>query len=245
VVLFRRAAALICGLVLLHLPAGAAVLLHEYALRGSLQDTMGGDPLSDLGGQITELGYVFAANKGLAFSSRDFTPASYSLELSFRLDTASGTTKIIDFHNLTADPGLYQQNGRLDFSPSAASSVLDFTSGTNVHLVLTRDGTSKLVTAYVNGQQRFSFLDDQLLGATPPGFSNKLGFFVNDSNEVNASGGTANYIRIFNGALLAGEVSALFAAGPPIVVPEPSTFVLLAIGTLTAALASRRHRNRP
>lgn len=223
------------------MPARAAVLIHEYALRGSLQDSVGDTPLTDLGGQITALGYVFAANQGLAFSSRDFTPSNYSLELSFNLDTAAGTSKLIDFHNLTADPGLYQQDGRLNFNPAANSSALDFTSGTNVHLVLTRDGATNLVTAYINGQQRFSFYDDQALAA-PPGFSNKLSFVVNDGNEFNASGGTANYLRIFNGALTAGEVSALFAAGPPIGVPEPTTFVLLAFGTAIAALASRRRR---
>ena len=239
----HRAALLVCGLVLLHVPAGAAVLIHEYALRGSTHDNLGGDALSTLGGQITALGYVFAANQGLGFSSRDFTPTHYSIELSFKLDSIRGTTKIIDFHNLTADAGLYQQDGRLEFSPSASASALDFTSGTDVHVVLTLDGTSNLVTAYVNGQQRFSFYDKQLLAA-PPGFSNKPTFFVNDSNEANASGGTANYLRIFNGALTAGEVNALFAAGAPIAVPEPSTLVLLTIGSLTAVVASRRRRNR-
>jgi hypothetical protein len=241
VVPLRRAAALVCGLVLLHLPARAAVLIHEYALRGSLQDSVGDTPLTDLGGQITALGYVFAANQGLAFSSRDFTPSNYSLELSFNLDTAVGTSKLLDFHNLTADPGLYQQDGRLSFIPAANASGLDFISGTNVHLVLTRDGATNLVTAYNNGQQRFSFYDDQALAA-PPGFSNKLSFFVNDGNEPNASGGTANYLRIFNGALTAGEVSALYAAGPPIGVPEPTTLALLAFGSALAALASRRRR---
>jgi hypothetical protein len=243
VVLLRRAAALFCGLVLLHLPARAAVLLHEYALRGTLADAAGGDPLTDLGGQITALGYVFAANQGLWFSSRDFSPSSYSIELSLRLNTVAGTTKILDFHNLTAEPGLYQTDGRLAFNPATTASSLSFTAGTDIHLVLTRDAVTNLVTTYVNGHQQFSFVDGSLLSA-PPGFSNKVYVFVNDSNESNGSGGTANYLRIFNGVLTAGEVSALIAAGPPIGVPEPSTFLLLAVGGVSLAVASRRRRRR-
>src|SRR5262245_26626966 len=122
----HRAAVLLCGLMLLHLPARAAVLIHEFALRGSLEDNLGNDALTPVGGQITALGYVFTANQGVSLMSRLFDPRSYSIELSFRLDTISGPTKIIDFHNLTAEPGLYQRNGILDFTPLATAGAADF-----------------------------------------------------------------------------------------------------------------------
>ena len=234
---FRNAGAFLCGLVLLHLPLGAAVLVHDYTLRGTLEDRLGGDALTALGGQITSLGYIFSENQGLAFSSRAFTPADYSLELSFKFDSPAGTSKIMDFHNLTSDPGLYQTDGALAFRPAATATVPDFTAGIDLHLVLTRDAASKVVTAYVNGEQRFSFVDNLAL-ATTPGFSNRLAFFVDD--ETNASGGTANYIRVFNGALTGNDVSTLFAAGHPSVVPEPSTFILLTIGTAALAYSTRR-----
>jgi hypothetical protein len=238
VVLFRRAAAVACGLVLLHLPAGAAILIHEYALRGTLDDSVGENSLSAVGGEITALGYVFAANQGLAFSSRLFTPRDYSIEISFNLDASAGTSKLMDFHNLTADAGLYQQNGTLGFSPSTVAGVQDFSPGANMHVVLTRDGATNVVTAFVNGQQRFSFLDDQALAAVP-GFSNKLNFFLNDGNDPNASGGTLNYLRVFSGALSNAEVSALFAAGPPVLVPEPPVVILLSVGGVVVALLNR------
>jgi hypothetical protein len=243
VVLLRRAAIAVCALVLMHLPAGGAVLIHEYALRGTLTDSQGGDPLGDLGGQITALGYVFAANQGITFSSRAFTPKDYSIEFSFNLSSTTGTTKLVDFHNLTADPGLYQQDGRLSFNPTAVAGVSDFTPGINSHVVLTRDGSTNIVTAYVNGEQRFSFLDDLSL-AELPGFSNKINFFVNEGRDINDSGGTLNYLRVFTGALNASEVSALFAAGPPQVVPEPSAFILISLGATTLALLHRRKRSR-
>jgi hypothetical protein len=243
VVPLRRAAVALCGLLLLHGPLHAAVLIHEYALRGSLEDNLGGSPLTDVGGQITTLGYVFAANQGLSFSSRDFTPSNYSVELSFKFDSNLGTSKILDFHNLTSNPGLYAQDGRLSFAPAASSSLLDFTPGMDVHVVLTRDGATNLVTAYVNGQERFSFYDHDSL-ASPPGLSNKLNFFLDDTADGQASGGTLNYLRVFNGALNANDVNALFAGGPPIGVPEPSTYALMAIGVLTVALDFRRRRHR-
>jgi hypothetical protein len=243
VVLLRFAAVVACGLVLLHLPASAAILIHEYALRGSLDDNVGENSLSSVGGQITALGYVFAANQGLTFSSRAFTPTDYSVELSFKLDSAAGTTKLADFHNLTADPGLYQQNGTLSFSPFASSGVSDFAPGADMHVVLTRDGSTNVVTAFVNGQQRFSFLDDETLAAVP-GFSNKLSFFLNDGSDPNASGGTLNYLRVFNGALSSSDVSALLAAGPPIAVPEPSTLILLMLGGVAVGTFNRARSRR-
>jgi hypothetical protein len=223
--------------VLLHASAGAAILIHEYALRGSLDDSTGGNSLKSLGGDITALGYVFAANQGLTFSSRAFTPKDYSIELSFKLDSTSGTNKIIDFHHFTAFPGLYQSGDALAFIPLAAAGS-DFTPNVNVHMVLTRNEQTNIVTAYVNGESRFSFLDVAGLAVTP-GFSNKVSFLASDGIE-NDAGGTLNYLRVFNGALNANEVSALFAAGPPVMIPEPPALILLILGVPTLAFFYRR-----
>lgn len=225
----------------MHLPVRGAILIHEYALRSSLADNLGGNSLTALGGEITALGYVFAANQGLVFSSREFTPADFSIELSFRFDATEGASKIIDFHHLTSDPGLYQRNGTLAFNPSASASFSDFSPGQDVHVVLTRDGVTNFVTAYVDGQQRFSFHDPLTL-ASPPGFSNRLSFFADE--DFNVSGGTANYLRIFQGALDAREVGGLFEARPPVLIPEPSPFILVTVGTLVIAVTLRRRRHR-
>lgn len=231
-------------LVLALAPAHAATLVHEYALRGSLNDSQGGPALASLGGQITALGYVFSPNQGLTLTSAALSTSSFSLEFSFRFDTTAGYRKIVDFRDRTNDGGLYQLNGALNFYPIASAGQADFSPGIDLHVVLTRDGVTGLVVGYVNGQQRFTFQDSS--GAaiiTAP--QNRLSFFVDDTAvSGEASGGTVNYLRVYNGALTPAEVSASFAAGAPLAIPEPSAVALLVVGTgLLLGVGSRvRHR---
>lgn len=233
---------LVCATTLAFVPARAAVLVHEYALLGSLNDRVGNTPLTALGGQITALGYVFAANQGLTFSSPTLSPVNYSLEFSFKLDTVAGNRKLVDFQSLTSNQGLYVHNGALDFLVSATTGPI-IAAQTNVHLVLTRDNPTSLVSVYVNGQFGFSFSDTGSL-ATANGPNGAFRFFVDDlvTSQTEASGGTVNYMRFFNGALTSGEVSALFAAGPPQAVPEPSTYALLSVGGIVMAVTALRRR---
>lgn len=242
----RTVLLLLLGFSLAATRALAAVVVHEYALRGTLDDNQGGTSLASLGGQITALGYVFAANQGLTLSSSALSPANFSLELSFKFNDTGGYRKIADFHDRADDSGFYQLNGSLNFYPVVTADTADFVADTNVHVVLTRDGTSNLVTGYVNGQQRFAFTDTSPL-ATITAANNKLTLFADDyaTGEREASGGTVNYVRVFNGALTATEVDALFTGGPPSAVPEPSTWVLLGAGGVILAAASRRRPPRP
>lgn len=240
---FRRFFFLGSLLTLAFVPLRGAVLINEYALRGNLNDNLGGTPLTSLGGQITSLGYVFAANQGLSLSIPFLSFANFSIELSFKFDAVTGYRKIADFKSLVEDMGFYVLNGSLNFFPVATATQTDFTPGTNVVVALTRDGATGIVTGYVNGQQRFSFLDNTTLAVATPGVPSNLILFKDDTatggNE--ASGGQLNYLRVFNGALTSGQVSALYAGGAPQAVPEPTTLLLLMLGgPVVFALARRR-----
>ncbi|MSU49831.1 MAG: PEP-CTERM sorting domain-containing protein [Opitutus sp.] len=226
--------------------ASAAVVVHEFALRGTLDDNKGGPALASLGGQITALGYVFTANQGLTLSSTALSSTDFSLELSFKFDAISGYRKIADFHDRADDTGFYQLSGSLNFYPIVTASTADFVADTNVHVVLTRDGATSVVTGFVNGQQRFSFVDTSPL-ATITAAGNKLTLFADDfsTSQREASSGTVNYVRVFNGALTAAEVNALFLGGSPSAVPEPSTLVLLGAGVLIVGCTTRRKRLKP
>ena len=224
-------------------PLRGAVLINEYALRGNLNDNLGGTPLTSLGGQITALGYVFAANQGVSLSIPFLSFSNFSIELSFKFDAVTGYRKIADFKSLAEDMGFYVLNGSLNFYPVTTAPQVDFTPGTNVVVALTRDGASGIVTGYVNGQQRFSFLDTTTLAVTTPGVPSNLILFKDDTatggNE--ASGGQLNYLRVYNGALTSTQVSALYAGGAPQAVPEPQAVLLLMLGgPVVFALTRRR-----
>lgn len=237
-----------CVLALVIWPARAqTTLLGEFALKGSLANNVAGGPsLISLGGTITANGYVFGIDQGLTFTSASLSTTSYSIELSFKsnLDSTRSWSKLVDVAGQNSDNGLYIYNSGgyvLQFYNFAQSPSADFTAGTNVDVVLTRD-SGGVVTGYVNGVQRFSFTDgtnQAVITAT----NKTLYFFVDDTiQNSEASSGTANYIRIYSGTLTASEVSALYASGAPSAVPEPAATGLLIGVAALGGLAWRRHR---
>ncbi len=236
---------ILAALLLAAVRAPGAVLIHEYALRGSLNDNLGGPSLVALGGEITALGYAFAMNHGLTLESAALSATSFSIELSFNFDATSGYRKIADFHNRADDSGFYVYHNALNFYPVTTAEIADISAESNVHVVLTRDGATNAVKGYVNGNLRFSF-EDTAPHATLTAPSQKLIFFADDfaTGEGESSSGKANFIRIYNGAMTAGEVSAAFAAGAPLAVPEPGTWALLGLGGI-GVLATRRRRGAP
>jgi hypothetical protein len=240
--MLARALLLCVTSALVILPARAAVIVHEYALQGSLEDNYGGPALTAYGGEITALGYVFAAGQGLSLTSPKLNPTNYSIELSFRVDSIAGYRKLIDFNGLSTDDGLYQRTGRLAFLGGASTPTHDFNPNADVHLTLTRDAATGLVSTYVDGEFRFSFTDTT--GTATLGLMQTLTFFLDDTvtGGEDVTSGRLNYLRIFDGALTSTEVSALLAAGPPLAIPEPGTAVLLAAGGAMLFLFRRARR---
>jgi hypothetical protein len=241
----RHLLALFCGLALLSLPARAAVLIHEYALRNSLADNKGGPVLTSLGGQITALGYVFSSSQGVSLAAPSLSATDYSLEFSFKLNSTVGNIKLLDLHGLTDTTGLYSADGRLSFEPGTKAVSASIVAGSNTTVVITRSSATNVVTAYINGQSVFSFTD---INSAAVLASNRQLLFFRDQLTLNPNGtlasGTLNYLRVFNGALTSTEVSALFAAGAPLSVPEPSTAALMVTGLAVFAVALRRRRRR-
>lgn len=254
---FVRPSLAFFGLLALSLaPGRAAVLIGEFALQGSLNNNVPAGPalvllpFSSVSGTITASGYVFGKDQGLTFTSPALTPASYSIELSFKLNLDSPATwsKLVDLSGVGSnDGGLYVHNNggfRLQYYPQAEGIAGDFSAGTNVEVVLTRDGATNTVSGYVNGLFRFSFIDSSNQAVITA--ANTLTFFVDDhatsQNEV--SSGTANYLRIYNGALTAGEVTALYAAGAPTAVPEPAASAVFLAVSAAGVLAFRRRSRR-
>ena len=225
------------------------VLIGEFALQGSLNNNVSGGPslvalpFSSVFGQITSTGYVFGANQGLTFTSPALSSTSFSIELSFKFDATSGWRKIADFANLVPDTGLYNLNGALQVYPQSAAATADFAPGTAVDVMLTRNFAGTVI-GYVNGQQRFTFNDSISNDALITAANDELIFFVDDhaTGQDEASSGTANYIRIYDDALSASAVNALFLAGAPSAIPEPSICAAV-LGTAAFGFSWRRRRN--
>lgn len=242
---------LCCVLASAVLPAQAqTTLLGEFLLNSSLNNNVAGGPsLVSLGGTIGATGYVMAAgNQGLKFTSGTLSPTNFSIELSFKsnLDSPRSWIKLADFSGLILDAGLYiYANNSLQVYPEPAVSA-GITSIAAMNVVLTRD-QSGTVAVYLNGNPIFSYDDSIKKYAKVTSADNALNFFVDDSStSQEAATGIVNYIRIYNGALTAGEVSALYSAGAPSAVPEPAaTSLLLAAGALGGMLLRRRWGSKP
>ena len=166
----------------------------------------------------------------------------YTIVGLFRFDEISGYRKIVDFKNATADEGLYNHFGLLNFFDSAEGASAVIPAATYVQVVLTRDGSGNVV-GYVNGAQQFAFLDSSNDGVIDA--SNTLRFFVDDTTTdgLEASAGAVARIRIFDTALSAAEVAALDHPNPA-PAPALAPLGLVCVGVILLAVGLRRLRSR-
>lgn len=191
---------------------------HDYQLNGTLTDELGGPELVAMGGMLTATGYEFGPNQGLNLSSALASPGQYSIELVFSWDALSGGwQKIIDFHHLTSDVGLYTADDGLHFLDRAFVGEL-FVPNAVHRVVLTRDDASDVVRAYVNGAQVWSFIDgpgDAVFNTT----NHIIRFFQDDhsTGQQDSQSGFVDRIRIYDVVLTATEIAVL---ANPITVPE-------------------------
>ncbi|MFN9913328.1 MAG: hypothetical protein ACK53L_12130, partial [Pirellulaceae bacterium] len=86
--------------------------------------------------------------------------------------------KIFDFKNLTTDQGLYADDGQLNFY-NRSSGGPAVGPGTFFEVVLTRDSSTALMTAYLDGTPVFSFTDSSSLGVISA--DNLLNIFQDDA----------------------------------------------------------------
>jgi hypothetical protein len=193
---------------------------HVYQLF-SFEDANGGPSLTPLGGTLIVAGilhrYEFGANQGLNLASALANPAHYSIEIVFTWHALSGGwQKIIDFHNLTSNVGLYTATNGLHFWNGPFKPHL-FEPSTFYRLMLTRDDVTDLVTAYIDGAQVWSFTDTAG-DAVFDGPDQIIRFFQDDNvtGRLEAQSGTVDLIRLYDAALSPTQVAFL---EDPIVMP--------------------------
>jgi PKD-like domain/Domain of unknown function (DUF5011)/Secretion system C-terminal sorting domain/HYR domain len=131
---------------------------HSYNLNGTYADAFGGPSLVPNGGTLGASNYAFGALQGLQISNA-VSLNNYSIQVKFTPDNVFGYRKIIDFKNRTSDDGLYIFNGALNFYNVVTGPAGVFVPGVPVCVLLTRNGVTNEINAYVNGVLQFSFVD--------------------------------------------------------------------------------------
>jgi hypothetical protein len=250
--LARRIGLAVAALVLVAGMVGRARagLIHDYELMNTFTDSLhpSSARLVPAGGTLGSTGYTFGPNQGLSVESVIGDGGNYTIDLSFSFHDLSGYRKILDFNNLRTDNGLYVLNSSLDlFGPGdlGVGPAGAFSPDQLVRVDLTRDGTTQLVTGYVDGVSQFSFIDSG--SAAVFGAPNLiLQFFKDDTSTGGnqASAGFVNQIRIYDSPLSAAEVAALGGPKNPGAVPEPSSFSGFATGILMLLGYAWRRRPR-
>lgn len=246
----RRAAALAVLLLAAAAPLAAQTPTHAYDVNGTLTDAFGGPSLVANGGTVGPSTYTFNPGQGLSLTN-GIGASVYSLELAFSFASVANYRKVVDFKDLLRDEGVYVQNGFFTFYGGPASPVLNpvFQPDLLAHLVLTRDADQRF-TAYVNGQQVLSFIDEGLHAVfSEPGA--KANFLRDDARTgYEQTSGSLDWLYVYDRALTGTEVAARFAAGddgqfgttpPPVTsAPEPATVALLGSGLLAIGAVARR-----
>jgi hypothetical protein len=184
---------------------------------------------------------TFPEGSGLQGATNLAGNSDFSVEVLFRFESVSGYRKILDFKAAAGsrsadDAGLYVHNGLLNFYPVTEAGTIE--AGAWHDVVLTRDGSTGAVTAYLDGAQQFQFTDTA--GAVI-GPDNQLSYFVVDAHTgggVSSAGAVAR-IRTYDGALtpsetlpdpVAGSTANAEAVKGTVLVKEPGSgkFVPLA-----------------
>jgi len=222
-------------------PARAAVLVHDYTLRNTLSPAGGGPPLSAMGGNITALGYVFAGSP-FTIGTIPSVSSNISLEFSFTFRVQAGDLQPGMFSAVSMGPGIYSITSPLVLRSVAPNSPLDAPHDVNLHFVLTRNSATDAITGYVNGSPQFTLAED--VKSSPDAISAGFNFSLREGSSATLAslGGRVDFVRVYNGALSAAEVSELFAAGSPLAIPEPETYALFGAGLIAYFLSRRRKK---
>jgi len=124
-----------------------------------------------------------------------------------------GYARLIDFSNSTLDTGIYKLGDGVSFYPVGTFAAGSFVENQDVFITITRDGTSKLVSLYINGVPSGTYVDTGDLYAP----SATVLYFLLDNTTGSAAiqetdAGVIAYLQLRSTPMTPEEVTASLSA---------------------------------
>jgi hypothetical protein len=204
--------------------------LHEYFFNGNFVGTNGGPTLTEnlacgagLGsfgtqtvatvGQTCAVSNVFCWNQGggIQYANPSYITNQYSINLFFKFNNLGGWSRIIDFSNSTADAGIYLLNDCLNFFPNGnVGPCPNFLPNIYYLFSFVRDGSTNIITVYVNGAFFGSYNDAGNLYRPATNVTPII--FFRDDNPVpcEAKAGCVRYASISSATMTPGQVQTTY-----------------------------------
>lgn len=168
--------------------------------------------------------YHFEKNCGLQFDNRaanGFLKDSYTIEIYFKFNALDSWKRVIDFKNRKSDNGCYIYDGKLNFYNFALGTRAPVRANEYTHYVISRNGKTKQLKMYVDGESKVEFTDQNDEGVIDE--DGVLNFFYDDLIvKEEASIGAVAIIKLFDYVVLPTEVKKNYIKLNESVLKKPS-----------------------
>lgn len=227
-------------------------MLDAHATLIAGYDFLGANPLEDKVGSfdLTQRGTVAFGTEG-SFSFATFTAAGnlvYNTASTFSAAPYTISTWIRGTQQSLGDAWAVNGNGDFDVELDGSNRTDSASNNNKVSFGDLTDNTWNLLTIEVESTSQINIWlnDDAVASTSAASLSGNLNDFMLGTGRFdfpNVTGtftGNIGGVRIFSGDFTEAEHDALFAAGGPIAIPEPSAFALMGLAGLAAMFFRRR-----
>ena len=153
--------------------------IHEYLFNNNLNENNGGPALiqklacgaaagsyssiaaSTSAGQCLLSGaYCFNDGGGLQYTNPGIITGTYTINVFLKFNSLGGFARVIDFSNSASDAGLYFLGNCLNFYPNGNVGPCPYFNTSTFYLItFVRNGSTGIITVYVDGVLFVSYTD--------------------------------------------------------------------------------------